>query len=55
MLEETQEVLRKALGRIFTVRKLREEAGDVELWVRNGRDQRRIVRAGYYLGRVGVP
>ncbi len=45
MPEETQEVLRQALGRIFTVRELREDAGDDELWVRNGRDRRRIVGA----------
>ncbi len=45
MPEETQEVLRQALGRILRVRELREEAGDVELWVRNGRDRRRIVGA----------
>ena len=45
MPKETQEVLRQALGRVFTVRELRETEGDVELWMRNGRDRRRIVGA----------
>jgi hypothetical protein len=45
MPEETREVLRRAPGKVLTVRDPRDEPGDVELWMRNGRDRRRIVGA----------
>jgi hypothetical protein len=42
MPEETREVMRQTLGKVFTIQGLREESGDVELWMRHGRDRRRL-------------
>jgi hypothetical protein len=41
---ETQEVLRRCVGRVFTVREINDH-GHLELWVHNGRDRKRIVGA----------
>jgi hypothetical protein len=42
--EETQDVFRRCLGKVFTVRNI-DEYGHLELWVKNGRDRKRIVGA----------
>ena len=42
--EETQAVFRRCLGKVFTVREI-DQWGHLELWVKNGRDRKRIVGA----------
>ncbi len=44
MPEETREVFRRCLGKVFTVRDI-DQHGRLELWVKNGRDRKRIGRA----------
>ncbi len=44
MPEETREVFQRCLGKAFTVRNI-DEHGHLELWVKNGRDRKRIVGA----------
>ncbi len=44
MPEETQEVFRRCLGNVFTVREI-DQHGHLELWVKNGRNRKRIVSA----------
>ncbi len=44
LLPECQEVFQRCVGKVFTVLDL-NELGHPELWVKNGRDQRRIVGA----------
>lgn len=44
MPEETREVFRRCLGRVFTVREI-DQWGHLELWVKDGRDRKRIVGA----------
>jgi hypothetical protein len=42
--EETRYVFQRCLGKLFTVRDI-DEYGHLELWVKDGRDRKRIVGA----------
>lgn len=42
--EETRIVFRRCLGKVFTVREI-DQWGHLELWVKNGRDRKRVVGA----------
>ena len=44
MPAETREVFRRCLGKVFTVREI-DQWGHLELWVKDGRDRKRIARA----------
>ena len=42
--EETRDVFRRCLGKLFIVRDI-DEHGHLELWVKDGRDRKRMVGA----------
>lgn len=42
--EETRVVFQRSLGNVFTVRDI-DQHGHLELWVKDGRDRKRIVGA----------
>ncbi len=44
MPDETREVFRRCLGKVFTMRDI-DEHGHLELWVKDGRDRKRVVGA----------
>lgn len=44
MPQETRDVFRHCLGKVFTVREINQH-GHLELWVKDGRDRKRIVGA----------